>query len=662
LRPYPCLSVVLLSGAVAALAPAAGPTEAERSWPQWRGPLATGVAPHARPPLEWSETKNVRWKVEVPGRGLSTPIVWGDLVIVTAAVPIDKPLAPRAAPSAPAVPPDRRHPAVSPAQSAMAFQVRAYQRSDGTLRWMSTVREELPHEGTHKDGSYASGSALTDGEGIYAFFGSRGLYCLDLQGRKVWEKDLGLMAIKLGFGEGASPALHGDRLVVNWDHEGESFIVALDKKTGRELWRAARDEKTTWATPLVVTHEGKTQVITSASNRVRAYDLQDGSLLWEGPGLTPNAIPTPVHGNGLVYLTSGFRGNALLAVKLAAAKGDVANSPAIAWRYDQDTPYVPSPLLYDGGLYFLKSNSGILTRLDAASGQKDFTERVGTIENVYASPVAAAGRLYVVERGGATAVLEAGKALKLLATNTLEDGFDASPAVAGDDLFLRGQKYLYRISESSAPAAQGSPAGNPPAPQIAFPGQYAPNPAEWRFPVWPSGCERFPDEKAACLQFVASDFGRLGRFAGANAALAPPKPGEERVVFFGDSITDGWSQPKAGGFFPGRPYVNRGISGQTTSQMLLRFRPDVLALKPKAVVILAGTNDIAGNSGPVTVETVQENLASMAELAKAHGVRVVLSSVLPVSDDKKDAEGRPLVRTRGRPPATIVALNTWMAD
>jgi outer membrane protein assembly factor BamB len=259
------------------------------------------------------------------------------------------------------------------------------------------------------------------------------------------------MAIKMGFGEGASPALHGDRLVVNWDHEGESFLAALDRKTGRELWRVPRDEKTTWATPLVVPQPGGAHVVTSASKRVRAYDLESGRMLWEGPGLTANAIPTPVSDGQTVYLTSGFRGNALLAVKLAAAKGDVTGTPALLWRYDQDTPYVPSPLLYAGGLYFLKSNSAILTRLDAATGEKHFSGRLEGLENVYASPVAAAERVYVTDRKGATAVLGAGRELKVLAVNTLDDGFDASPALADGDIYLRGRRHLYRISEA-APA------------------------------------------------------------------------------------------------------------------------------------------------------------------------------------------------------------------
>ena len=218
---------------------------------------------------------------------------------------------------------------------------------------------------------------------------------------------------------------------------------------------------------------------------------------------------------------------------------------------------------------------------------------------------------------------------------------------------------------NAAPAAAQptpSPTPTPAPPQIAFPGQYVPSPPDWKYPVFPSGCNRFSgDEKPACLEFITSDYGRLARFGGANKALGPKRPGERRVVFFGDSITDNWSRAGYGGFFLGQPYLNRGIGGQTTSQMLLRFRPDVIALEPEAVVILAGTNDIAGNSGPVSDAVVEDNLATMAELAKLHGIRVVLASLLPVADDKRDASGNPIVRTTQRPAARLRGLNDWMA-
>ena len=214
----------------------------------------------------------------------------------------------------------------------------------------------------------------------------------------------------------------------------------------------------------------------------------------------------------------------------------------------------------------------------------------------------------------------------------------------------------------AARAGAQAPAPPPGPPQVAFPGQYAAAPAEWKYPVWPNGCGRFAgEERTSCLEFVAADYGRLARYAAANAALGAPKADEARVVFFGDSITDNWSKAGYGGFFPGRPYVNRGIGGQTTAQMLVRFRADVLELQPKAVVILAGTNDVAGNSGRVSVDAIEDNLATMAELATLHGVKVVLASLLPISDDKRDVKGAPLVRSTDRPPATLREINAWLA-
>jgi outer membrane protein assembly factor BamB len=434
----------------------AGGGEAERFWPQWRGPLMTGVAPHATPPLEWSETKNVRWKVKLPGKGSATPVVWGDRIFVLTAVPTGEPKAvgqatagggPGAPPAA-GPRPGGGPPRAIPPEHVQQFTILAFGRADGKLLWKRILREEQPHEGTHPTGTWASASAATDGEVVLAFFGSRGLYALDMNGALLWKKDLGDMTVKLGFGEGSTPALSKDRVVVQWDHEGESFIVALERKTGKELWRQKREEGTSWASPLVVEHAGRTQIVTSATNKVRSYDAKGGNVLWETPGMTMNAIPTPVHQDGLVFLTSGFRGNALLAVRLDAAKGDISASPAIAWKLDRDTPYVPSPLLYGDELYILKGNNGLLTCLDVKTGERRYgPERLAGVPNVYASPVGAAGRVYIAGREGATAVVERGRAFKLLATNTLEDGFDASPVAVDSELYLRGQKFLYRISE-----------------------------------------------------------------------------------------------------------------------------------------------------------------------------------------------------------------------
>ena len=249
------------------------------------------------------------------------------------------------------------------------------------------------------------------------------------------------------FGEGSTPVLHGDRLVVVWDHQGESFIVALDKRTGKELWRVTRDEIDTWATPLVVEHGGRAQVVTGGMKQVRSYDLETGKLLWHSPGTTMNAIPSPVAADGMVFVTSGFRGSNLKAIKLAEANGDLTSSGAIAWQLDRDTPYVPSPLLYKGVLYFLKSNSGILTALDAKSGQPLYSvQRLDGVDEVYSSPVASRDRVYVTSRGGTTLVIRHGAKYEVLATNELDDGFDASPALVDNQMYMRGYKFLYCIA------------------------------------------------------------------------------------------------------------------------------------------------------------------------------------------------------------------------
>jgi outer membrane protein assembly factor BamB len=306
----------------------------------------------------------------------------------------------------------------------------------------------MPHEGTHPTGTWASNSAVTDGVHVIAFFGSRGLYCYDMDGNLQWQKDLGDMTIRLGFGEGSSPALHDDKLIVNWDHEGQSFIVALDKATGEEIWKRERDEITSWTTPIIVEHNGRHQVITSATNRVRSYDLGTGELIWEGGGVTMNAIPSPVAANGLVYVTSGFRGNALRAIRLGTAAGNINGSGAIVWEHGRDTPYVPSPLLYGDNLYVLKSNSAILSNLDATSGAVHYgPRRLQGLGEVYASPVGAADRVYIVDRDGNAVVIENGTELNVLARNSLDDGFDASPAIVEQDIYLRGRRFLYRISE-----------------------------------------------------------------------------------------------------------------------------------------------------------------------------------------------------------------------
>jgi len=402
----------------------AGP-DAAVNWPQWRGPSGTGAAPSGNPPVEWSEKNNVRWKIALPGTGYSTPAIWGDTIYVTAAIP----------------------PEGAAAGKKIKFIVMALNRADGTVRWQKLAREEAPHEGMHDTTTWATGSPITDGQRVYAFFGSRGLYCYTVAGELVWEKDFGDMNIRREFGEGSSPVLYDNRLVVLWDHEGPSFITALDAASGKELWRKDRDERTSWSTPIVVEVGGKPQVIASGTNRVRSYDLATGDLVWDCGGLTENVIPAPVEANGALYVMSGFRGAALKAIRLAGAKGNLDGTPSILWTYDKDTPYVPSPLLLGGRLYFLKVNQGMLTCVDIATGKANYSsQRLEGVRDLYASPTGVGDRLYLMSRDGVAMVVRDGAEFTMLAINTLDDKFDASPAIVSDELYLRGHKYLYCIA------------------------------------------------------------------------------------------------------------------------------------------------------------------------------------------------------------------------
>jgi len=289
---------------------------------------------------------------------------------------------------------------------------------------------------------------MTNGEILIAPFESRGLYAYDMNGTLLWQTDLGDKRMRQQFGEGSTPTLFGNRLVVVWDHTAGSFVTVLDAKTGKEIWRQSRDEIDTWATPLVLERGGRTQVIVPGMNRVRSYDLETGELIWHMAGLTMNPIPSPVADDTFVYLMSGFRGNSLKVIRPAGAKGDITGTDAVVWTLDRDTPYVPSPLLYDGIIYFLKSNNGLLSAYDARTGKPHFqVQRLPSAPEVFASPVGAAGRVYIPSRDGTTVVVKQGPTFETLAENKLADGFDASPALVDREIYMRGYKYLYCIAD-----------------------------------------------------------------------------------------------------------------------------------------------------------------------------------------------------------------------
>ena len=435
------LTLCIFAMAVIA-ASASQPVGFEKNWHHWRGPHATGVAVDANPPTTWSETENIRWKITIPGTGHAAPIIWEDKIFIQTAIEgkEEKKESEDTNPFSGFFQRD--------SGPKYKFDLIALNRSDGSVLWQKTLREISPHEGTHRDATYASNSPVTDGEYIYAYFGSRGLYCVDMMGNVKWEKDIGMMYKRNTFGEGSSPVLHGNTLVIVQDHEGDSFITALDKRTGEVLWKTDRNERTTWFSPIVVEQDGKPQVVTAGTNRVRSYDLETGKLLWEGDGLTANSIPSPVAADGLVYLMSGFRGSELRAVQLAKAMGDISGSEAIVWEHGRDTPYVPSPLLYGNILYFLKSNDGIISAFDTKTGKAYYgPKRLQGVSGVYASIVGAADRVYIAGRNGTVNVVQHGPEFTIIAENTLDDSFNASPAVVGSELYLRGGQYLYCIAE-----------------------------------------------------------------------------------------------------------------------------------------------------------------------------------------------------------------------
>ena len=327
------------------------------------------------------------------------------------------------------------------------FKVISVDKATGKINWQTTVKEVMPAERTHELGSWASNSPVTDGENIFAFFGSRGLYCLDMKGKILWERNFGQMDIVASFGEGSSPALYKDKIYIPWDHQGKSFLYALDKKTGKDAWTAPREEITSWATPLIVEVNGKAQVITSATNKVRSYDAQTGEIIWECTGMTKNVIPCPTYADGILYLNSGFRGNAIKAIDLAKAKGDITATPVILWEYNQDASYTPSSLLMDGKFYFMKGNNGIMTCLDAKTGKVIYSnQKLEGITNMFSSPTGNRDKIYIAATNTVD-VVKAGGEFSLLAKNSLDDTFHASPVIIGNELFLRGFKYLYCISE-----------------------------------------------------------------------------------------------------------------------------------------------------------------------------------------------------------------------
>jgi outer membrane protein assembly factor BamB len=411
-----CVLIFLTINAVAA----------NDDWSRWRGPNNDGMA-RGDAPLEWSSTRNVAWKLPIPGRGHSSPVVWGNKLFITTAVPA----------------------VAGAARSEHSFRLLCIDRNTGKLLWEREATKATPHEAHHAQyGSYASHTPATDGKHVVAFYGSRGVYVYDLEGKPVWNKQFPPMRMRMQFGEGVAPVLDENTLYLKFDQERGSYMLALDKTTGKELWRVDRDEADSWSAPLVLTHAGKKMVVVSGGTKTRAYNPADGKVIWEASGLGMNVIPAPVTSEGVVYVMSGFRNPNLLAIQLGR-EGDLTGTDAILWKNDRGNSYTPSPVLHDGKLYVL-TDSGMLSCFNAKTGEAYYRQqRLPKPYNFKASPVGINGKLYLASEEGDVIVVKMGDKYEVLAINQMPDQtFVATPAVVEGNLYLRSQDHLYCIRKN----------------------------------------------------------------------------------------------------------------------------------------------------------------------------------------------------------------------
>jgi len=402
--------------------------ETENVWPAWRGPTLNGhAAKNAKPPVTWSESENVKWKVELPGLGNSTPCIWGNKIILTSAKSTGE------------------KDTASATGEVYQLLVVAYDLDTGDVVWQTDLAKALPHEKGHATSSYASASTVTDGKQIYAFFGSLGLYALDMDGKQLWDMDFPNMKTAAGFGEGASPALLDELLVIPWDEEGQSFVMGVDIESGNEVWRTNRETGSAWSTPLIVNDGEGSVVIVSGSSYTRAYDLNSGKEVWHCGGMSQNPTCSPVAEGNVVFIGNTYQGNVMQAIRFESAEGDLTEKSNLLWTNKKGASYVPTPVVANGKVYFLRNSTGVLSCVDATTGEVVFPGKRTGLKTVHSSPIVADNRIYISSREGDTAVVDLNDDCNVLATNHLDDVFDASPIAIGSRLILRGRKNLYCI-------------------------------------------------------------------------------------------------------------------------------------------------------------------------------------------------------------------------
>ena len=413
------------------------------NWPQWRGPSGQGVSTEKNLPETWSPAKNIKWKTAIPGRGHSSPIVWGKRVFVTTAIEGDVVAGAKAVKH---VMPDNQeflHPDSIGADKKHTFKVICLDSETGKVLWEQVAFEGTPYDNRHRKSSYAASTPVTDGKLVYAYFGTEGLYAYDMKGKLAWKVDLGKLAT-VGMGTGTSPILYENLLIVQCDEDNgeKSFVVALDKKTGKEVWRTPRKVQVSWATPIVVKTATRAELITSGTETVVAYDPATGKELWRHKGVDSNAIPSPVANNDLVFISAGFPQKVAMAINLGGS-GDLADK--VVWKYAKGTAYVPSPILYGEYLY-LTTDRGVLTCLDAKTGEVKYEGgRVPIPATFTASPVAFEGKILLTSEDGDTFIVKAGPKHEILGTNSVGEPVYASPAIADGNIFIRAEKNIYAI-------------------------------------------------------------------------------------------------------------------------------------------------------------------------------------------------------------------------